>query len=177
MKAFKIIIALTILFFTGSLRAQVSVNINVGSPPPWGPAGYTETRYYYLPDVESYYDVQTTNFIYYDGGGWVHRSHLPNHYHNYDLYNGYKVVMTDYHGNSPYIHFKDHKVKYKKGYHGKYQKTVGNKPGKVNSNNGSKQNHKQSGGKNNNKGNSNGNKKTNNSGKGNGGHGGGKGKK
>jgi len=38
--------------------------------------------------------------------------------------------MTDYHGNTPYVHFKDHKTKYGKGYHGKPQKTIGEKPGK-----------------------------------------------
>jgi hypothetical protein len=25
---------------------QVSVNVNIGSPPAWGPSGYAETEYY-----------------------------------------------------------------------------------------------------------------------------------
>jgi len=107
MKAFKIIMLLTILFFSGTTKAQVSVNINLGSPPAWGPAGYTETRYYYLPDVESYYDVQNSMFIYYYGGGWVHRAYLPTYYQTYDLYAGYKVVLVDYHGPTPYVSVKD----------------------------------------------------------------------
>ncbi len=166
-----------ILFFTGSLRAQVSVNINLGSPPQWGPAGYSNARYYYLPDVESYYDVQNSMFIYYQGGGWVHRAYLPTYYQNYDLYGGYKVVMVDYHCNEPHTHFKNHKIKYKKGYHGGSQKTIGSKPQKGKPNKGVKQNRKQIDG--NSKGKPNGgNKKGNNSGKSNGGgHGGGKGKK
>jgi len=41
-------------------------------------------------------------------------------------------VMTDYHGNSPYTHFKEHKMFFAKGYHGKPQKTIGEKPGKGN---------------------------------------------
>lgn len=123
-----------ILFFISSaLKAQVSVQINVGSPPMWGPAGYTEVRYYYLPDVEAYYDVQTSMFIYYGGGTWVHRAHLPSIYSNYDLYGGYKVVMVDYHGSTPYTNFKTYKVKYKKGYRGPSQKTIGPKSGKGNS--------------------------------------------
>jgi len=133
MKTLKQIIIGIVLCLSGSLTAQVSVNINIGSPPPWGPVGYTEVRYYYLPDVEAYYDIQSAMFIYYGGGAWVHRAYLPTQYRNYDLYYGYKVVMTDYHGSSPYVHFSQHKVKYKKGYRGGPQKTIGSKPGKGNS--------------------------------------------
>lgn len=114
-------------------KAQVSVNINIGSPPLWGPVGYTDVRYYYLPDVEAYYDIETSMFIYYGGGTWLHRANLPSHYSHYDLYSGYKVVMHDYHGNTPHHHFHDHKKKYAKGYRGKPQKTIGNKPEKGNS--------------------------------------------
>ncbi len=134
MKTFKLIVIGIILFLANNMQAQVSVNINLGSPPQWGPVGYPEVRYYYLPDVEAYYDVQNGMFIYYGGGVWIHRKHLPTRYRNYDLYNGYKVVMTDYYGNTPYIHFKDYKMKYAKGYRGNEQKSIGMKPGKGNYN-------------------------------------------
>ncbi len=117
---------------SGTLSAQVTVNVNIGSPPPWGPVGYTEVRYYYLPDVEAYYDIQTSLFIYYGGGVWLHRTYLPTQYRNYDLYYGYKVVLSDYRGTAPYNNFASHKVKYAKGYRGKEQKTIGVKPGKGN---------------------------------------------
>jgi len=129
MKALKLMIIAMVLFFSGVANAQVSVNINIGSPPPWGPVGYTEVRYYYLPDVEAYYDIHTSMFIYYGGGVWIHRAYLPVQYENYDLYYGYKVVMVDYRGNTPYVNFPQHKVKYAKGYRGKSQKTISNKPG------------------------------------------------
>jgi hypothetical protein len=123
-----------ILFFISCIsKSQVSVNINIGSPPQWGPIGYTEVRYYYLPDVEAYYDIQSSVFIYYGNGGWLHRSSLPLRYKNYDLYGGYKVVLTEYKGDTPYDNFKEHKMKYKKGYRGKEQKCIGEKPGKGNS--------------------------------------------
>ena len=121
-----------VLILAGTLQAQVSVNINIGTPPLWGPVGYTEVRYYYLPDVEAYYDIQASQFICYVEGDWVHRTHLPSQYRSYDLYGGYKVVMTDYHGNAPYVYFKDHKEKYAKGYRGPVQKTYGEKPEKGN---------------------------------------------
>ncbi len=132
MKALKLTFIGLILFFSNALRSQVSVNVNVGSPPMWGPVGYTDVRYYYIPDVEAYYDVQTSMFIYFGDGIWLHRAYLPSMYSNYDLYSGYKVVINNYYGNAPYVHFHDHKAKYHKGYRGGPQKTIGPKPGKGN---------------------------------------------
>ncbi len=134
MKALKLILLGTVLFLASNVQSQVSVNVNIGSPPPWGPVGYTEVRYYYLPDVEAYYDVQTSMFIYFGEGAWIHRAYLPARYRDYDLYGGYKVVIPNYHGNSPYTHFNEHKMKYAKGYRGPSQKTIGQRPGKGNYN-------------------------------------------
>jgi hypothetical protein len=85
--------------------------------------------------------------------------------------------MVDYRGNEPYIYYKEYKVKYKKGYRGSSQKTIGMKPAKGNSkhNNGGSPSKKQQNGSGNkeqqkgNKGNSqdhNGGKKSNGNGKG-----------
>ena len=133
MKNLKLFLIGTFLIISGAAAAQASVTVIVGSPPMWGPVGHTGVRYYYLPGVESYYDIESSRFIYYSEGVWVHRTYLPSRYKNYDLYNGYKVVMTDYRGNKPYMSFSDHKKKYSRGYHGEYQKTYGEKPGKGNS--------------------------------------------
>lgn len=132
MKTLKLTFIGLVLFLSSALKAQVSINVNFGSPPMWGPVGYTEVRYYYIPDVEAYYDIQLATFIYFDDGIWIHRAYLPSRYRNYDLYGGYKVVITDYYGNSPYVHFKQHKTKYYKGYHNGSQKTIGDRPGKEN---------------------------------------------
>ena len=132
MKSFKFLF-IGIFFITiSSLHAQVSVNVNIGTPPAWGPVGYTDVRYYYLPDLEMYYDINASSYIYISNGKWIRARNLPRGYRNYDLYNEYKVVLTDYRGNSPYDNYKTHKVKYSKGYKGKPQKTIGQKPGKGN---------------------------------------------
>ena len=44
--------------------AQVSVNINIGSQPVWGPVGYDYVEYYYLPDIDMYYHVPTQQYVY-----------------------------------------------------------------------------------------------------------------
>lgn len=127
MKTLKLIAAGIILFTIQSTHAQVSVNVNIGNPPAWGPAGYSNIDYYYIPDIQSYYDIRQSQFIYYGNGKWIRSKQLPRQYRNYDLYHGYKVVLNDYHGRTPYVHYKNHKQKYYKGYKGKPQKTIGYK--------------------------------------------------
>jgi len=129
MKIFKLFVLGIMLFFAGSAQAQVSVRFNIGTPPSWGPSGYSDVRYYYLPDVQAYYDVPSSMFIYYEGGAWVRRSYLPNQYRNYDLYNGYKVVLNDYRGNTPYSQFNQHRKIYARGYRPQLQRTIGARPG------------------------------------------------
>ena len=131
MKSIKFIIVAFLLLLAGLVKAQITVTV---APPPWGPAGYTNVRYYYLPDVEAYYDVQSSVFVYNNAGIWVRRTYLPARYKGYDLYGGYKVVMTDYRGNAPYTFFKDYKMKFPKGYRGSAQKNIGEKPGNGNMN-------------------------------------------
>lgn len=134
MKTIKLLAIGTLLFFAGSVQAQISVHLNLGTPPQWGPTGYSDVRYYYLPDIEAYYDVPSSMFIYFNGVTWVHRTYLPSRYRNYDLYNGYKVVMRDYRGNTPYTHFREHKRQYTKGYRGKEQHNIGQRPDRGNYN-------------------------------------------
>jgi hypothetical protein len=128
MKTIKIAIVGLFLIFANATQAQVAINVNIGTPPAWGPAGYSEMEYYYLPDIEAYYDVRASQFIYFGGGRWVRTTYLPRPYRNYDLYSGYKVVLNDYHGRTPYKYFDRHKVKYYKGYHGAPQRSYKPRP-------------------------------------------------
>ena len=134
MRFLKLVVFGIVLFFAYTVQAQVSVHINIGTPPQWGPTGYSDVRYYYLPDVEAYYDVQTSMFVYFEGRSWVRRSYLPSRYKNYDLYDGYKVVMKDYHGEAPYYNHREYRAKYAKGYRGPSQHTIGERPKRGNEN-------------------------------------------
>ncbi|MBP8066540.1 MAG: hypothetical protein KAY31_03600 [Flavobacterium sp.] len=129
MKAIRLLFA-GLFLITLSSQAQVSVNVNIGTPPAWGPVGYTEVRYYYIPDIEVYYDVPSAMFIYFHNGGWVRTTYLPYRYRHYDLYGAYKVCLDDY-GPNPYIYYKKHKVKYHHGYRGPHQRTIGVRPNVV----------------------------------------------
>ncbi|WP_035644544.1 hypothetical protein [Flavobacterium sp. ASV13] len=127
----KLVFAL-MLFTSVFAQAQVSVNVNIGTPPNWGPVGYDNSRYYYLPDIDVYYDINQSVFISDNNGRWVRAKRLPDRYRNYDLYSGYKVVLNDYRGDAPYTYHSKHRSEYPKGYHGKPQKNRGEKPEKHN---------------------------------------------
>ena len=124
MKTIKLIVFGLMLTLACSVQGQLSVRLNLGTPPQWGPSGYDEARYYYLPDIECYYDVPHSMFIYPSGNRWIHSRYLPSRYRNYDLYHGYKVVMNDYRGNAPYSQFRQHRTMYARGYRGGEQHTM-----------------------------------------------------
>lgn len=124
MKTIKLLVLGMILTIAGTAQGQLSVNVHIGTAPAWGPRGYDNARYYYLPDVEAYYDINTAMFIYISGNTWIRRSYLPSRYRGYDLYHGRKVVMNNYHGSSPYYNHKVYRAKYGRGYQGAPQQKV-----------------------------------------------------
>jgi hypothetical protein len=81
-------------FIYKAADAQVSFNFNVGSQPQWGPSGYDHVEYYYLPDLDMYYNVPNRTYTYLQGNRWITVNAIPNRYRNYDLYRGYKVVVN-----------------------------------------------------------------------------------
>jgi hypothetical protein len=121
-KVYFIVVAF-LLFFTLQSSAQVSINVNIGgSRPAWchQEEEYDDVDYYYLPEIEAYYDVNSSVFIYFGSRGWIRSRYLPEYCHNYDLNRGYKVVL-DYHGNTPYAFYKQHRVKYYRDCHRNYR--------------------------------------------------------
>ncbi|MCX6307478.1 MAG: hypothetical protein NTY32_01150 [Bacteroidia bacterium] len=127
MKTIKLLVLGMILAIAGTAQGQISVNLHLGTAPAWGPRGYDHARYYYLPDVEAYYDVNTAMFIYLSGNSWIRRSYLPSRYRGYDLYHGRKVVMSNYHGNSPYYYHKVYRAKYGRGIQSAPQQRIENR--------------------------------------------------
>lgn len=105
------------LLFITSTQAQVSVKFDFGTPPVWAPVKATPVKFYYLPEIDSYYDVPSERFIYAKDGKWVKAKSLPSYYNGYNLKKGQVVYITDYRGNSPYVFHKKHKSEYKGKYY------------------------------------------------------------
>ncbi|MDP2887585.1 MAG: hypothetical protein Q8P34_01300 [Bacteroidota bacterium] len=62
--------------------------------PQWAPSYYGGTRYYYLPDIESYYDIYTGEFIFLNHAQWIYSPYLPNIYPDFNLNNSFIVVVN-----------------------------------------------------------------------------------
>lgn len=92
----KLIVALSLLAgLQQAAHAQISVNINIGAQPVWGPVGYDYAEYYYLPDLGCYYDIPRREWVYFDRGRWITTATAPVRFGNYDLYRVHKVVINE----------------------------------------------------------------------------------
>jgi len=110
MKKITLLLALfTCVLMSEKSFAQVSFKINIGTQPIWGPVGYDYVEYYYLPDIEVYYNVSSQRYVYMEGRQWVSRKYLPLRYRGYDLYNSRKVVINE---RKPYMRHHDNKMRY-----------------------------------------------------------------
>ena len=92
-----------------SANAQVSLSVNINAQPVWGPVGYDHADFYYLPDIETYYNVPRHEYTYFDGGRWVTTLVLPPRYSHYDLYHGYKAVINE---PNPWLHHDRYRAQY-----------------------------------------------------------------
>jgi hypothetical protein len=101
-------------------QVSVGVGLNISSQPDWGPTGYNNASYYYIPDVGAYYDVNAHEYIYMENNAWVHRGYLPPRYRNYDLYGGYKVVINN---RDPWMRDNDYRSRYA-GYRGRHDQEM-----------------------------------------------------
>jgi hypothetical protein len=116
----KLIFTTAILFTCLAFKvasAQISIGLNIGSQPDWGPVGYDHADYYYLPDIDAYYDVPAHQYIYLDNNVWIHAGYLPARYADYDLYGGYKVVLNE---RNPWLNDRVYRTRYSayRGRHG-----------------------------------------------------------
>jgi hypothetical protein len=76
-------------------QIHVHVSINIDIQPAWGPSGYDYAEYYYIPELNIYYDVTHRLFYYLDRMRWVSAMFLPVEYSYYDFYSLYKVVINN----------------------------------------------------------------------------------
>lgn len=88
-------------------QAQVNVNVNIGRPA-WGPNVPQGTQYYYIPEVDGYYDLQAQQYIVLRNGQWLPVAALS----GYDPYRFHPVVL-DYRGRQPWAYVGAHRDRYR----------------------------------------------------------------
>ncbi|GGH27120.1 hypothetical protein FAZ19_18715 [Sphingobacterium alkalisoli] len=101
-------------------KAQVNVSVNIGSQPLWGPVGHAYAHYYYMPEIDVYYDVIHRRYTYYQGNRWITKSKLPGRYKKFNLYRTYKVVLND---RNPWQYHRTHRNSYSR-YANNYSQVV-----------------------------------------------------
>ncbi len=114
---FMILLSGILIVLTEPVISQEQLNINISSQPIWGPVGYDAVQYYYIPEIETYYNVLQQKFIYSENGKWITSSNLDYRFKNYNLYNAYKVVINK---DRPYLNNNEYREKYAsyKNHHG-----------------------------------------------------------
>jgi hypothetical protein len=106
------------------MHSQVSVNVNIGSPPLWGPSGYSNIDYYYLPDVQAYYDIRPRNLFILGGKLGDQGIYRDDTKTILCMDSGFKRLSRQ---NTLYTHYKQHKVKLLQGIQGQATKVYRSK--------------------------------------------------
>lgn len=106
-----LLLLLGLLLQSGGAQAQVRVNVNIGAPAPvWGPAVGPGVQYYYIPEIDGYYDLYTQNYVYLDSYGyWASTPYLPSYYASYDP-RFFHPVVVNYVGRQPWGYIYDHRA-------------------------------------------------------------------
>jgi len=89
-------VLLTASMFSGCMTMMPTRTAPTGhfENPQWAPPYYSGARYYYLPDLELYYDLASQEYIYLLDGRWHFSPYVPAIYQNYELDNCFCVVLN-----------------------------------------------------------------------------------
>ncbi|TGE13483.1 hypothetical protein [Hymenobacter elongatus] len=112
MKLLKIVAAgLFALALNTPTPARAQGNSNVALPT-WRQAVGTTTQYYYIPELEGYYDARDRRYVLLRDGRWARvvnvSGYNPNNFH---------PVVIDYVGAQPWSRIREYKTKYPKAGH------------------------------------------------------------
>ena len=108
----KLIISIAIILGGFMLQPAIAQNrdkVNIVKQPIWGPVGYDYVEYYYIPEVDAYYNVPKQKYVYMEKGKWVTRSNLPRQYRGHDMYHTTKFVINE---PRPYLQHQKYKSIY-----------------------------------------------------------------
>jgi hypothetical protein len=72
----------------------------------------SESRYYYFPNMEVYYDIKNKVYHYQADKTWQVSAELPAYYGGYSLFKNERVYITDYEGDNPEELIKTHRKEF-----------------------------------------------------------------
>ncbi|WP_139924925.1 hypothetical protein [Hymenobacter sp. DG01] len=103
-----LMMALGLLLYSNRAQAQVQIQVNA---PYWGPAVGPNVQYYYIPEIDGYYDLYSRSYLFFDPvyGAWVSSPVLPRAYASYDP-RFFHPVVVQYVGRQPWGYLRDHRA-------------------------------------------------------------------
>ncbi|RPD46180.1 hypothetical protein DNI29_14330 [Hymenobacter sediminis] len=103
-----LVLALGLLLHSSRAQAQVQIQVNA---PYWGPAVGPNVQYYYIPEIDGYYDLYSQMYVFFDPvyGAWVSSPVLPRAYASYDP-RFFHPVVVQYIGRQPWGYLRDHRA-------------------------------------------------------------------
>lgn len=108
-KIFRIpVFFILVFFFTTEIKAQARMQSQQSS---------NSGNYYYFPEIDIWYDISNRRFIYFENARWIFSRELSDRYRDYDVNNGYKVLVDE---TRPYVHanrYRDRYINYYTAYH------------------------------------------------------------
>jgi hypothetical protein len=79
-------------------------------------------RYYYYPNLDAYFDLQNSVYIYQSKEGeWVKSAQMSSGYRGYSIYNNTRYEVTDYNGDKPFTKLEQHQKLFPKKFSSKRQ--------------------------------------------------------
>ena len=99
-----------LLAFGALTAAPAQAQTVVINPPSWGPAAPAGTRYYYLPEVDGYYDLRSQEYIVRRDGQWQCQGQL----NGFDR-NSWRPRVIDYLGDTPWSRHDEDRRRYPAG--------------------------------------------------------------
>ena len=113
------LIALFLLINNTETKAQISFSAGLRFAPAWAPVEYAHhTRYYYLPDLDGYYDASLGGYYFHDqdGDDWFFTRTLPENFQGFDFYSSPRIAL-EYFGDRPFEFFRERRLGYFNEYH------------------------------------------------------------
>lgn len=108
-----------ILFSAQNMQAQIQLDTPNECLKKTGINNITEMRYYYYPNLQTYYDTRKGLYLSCERGNWVTSKFLNVNARGYCLKNGNYKKINGYTGEQPYTLLKDHKLQYPADYSSK----------------------------------------------------------
>jgi hypothetical protein len=106
------------LFMSTSSQAQVRINVQIGAPVVQQSWYDYDDDYYYMPDVNAYYNVRRRVYVYQDNGAWCYGNNLPGRYNGYTYGSGRYVRVRE---RSPFSRNDYYRRQYATNYNNNYR--------------------------------------------------------